>query len=209
MEELKGLIKKGTFTPIRTEDINGTHRILGSWFVDEIKKSGDHFQRKIRHVAHNYSDEGACQIATKAPTGQRFSQRVALSIAVSMKDKESYTSDVTQVYIQSRIQIERPIYIRSPHELGLEEGKVLHVVLPLYGIPQQRLHWYLTYIEHHLEALGMHRSQTDPCVLIRTSDIGLDGLIHLQFDDTLGLGTQDFFNEEKVTSKEFRSKPRT
>lgn len=208
-QELNGLIKDGTFAPVKTKDIDGNPRIFGSRFVDEIKRVGDHMRRKSRLVAQNYSDEGASTIATKAPTVQRFSQRVALSIAASMKDLTMYTRDVTQAYVQSKTHLERPVYIHPPHELGMEKGTVLNVLKPLYGITESGLHWYLTYVQHHIDRLGMRQSAVDPCVLIRNSEQGLEGLILLKVDDTLGLGTTKFLEEEQEASKHFRSKPRT
>ena len=96
-----------------------------------------------------------------------------------MPKMNKYTRDITQAYIQSRSQLEREVYIRAPTELGLEPCYVLHVVKPLYGIPESGLHWYLTYLAHHLGTLHMFRSKCDPCVLIRRSNNTLDGLILL------------------------------
>ena len=56
----------------------------------------------------------------------------------------------------------------------------------------------------------MSRARSDPCVLIRRSKGGeLDGLILLQVDDSLGLGSDAFMREEEQASKAFRCKPRT
>ena len=131
-DELSGLLRDGTFKPIRLTDIPTTARIFGSRFVDELKKVGDRLRKKSRLVAQNYADDGAASIATKAPTVQRFSQRVALSLAASMPPLEAYTRDITQAYIQSHTQLERDVHIRAPNELGLPPDYALKVVKPLY-----------------------------------------------------------------------------
>ena len=208
--ELEGLTKDGTFEPIHESKVPTTVRIFGSRFVDELKKVGCMLKKKSRLVAQNYTDDEATAIPTKAPTVQRISQRVALCIAASMSSMNMYTRDITQAYIQSHTQLERDVYIRAPKEMELPPGYIIKVVKPLYGIPESGLHWYLTYLTHHLDTLRMTRTRSDPCILIRrTKDGALDGLILLQVDDSLGLGSDTFMQEEEQASKAFRCKPRT
>ena len=209
LSELEGLVKDGTFVPIHERDIVGSPRIFGSRFVDELKKVGDGLKKKSRLVAQNYADEHAGYIPTKAPTVQRFSQRIALCIAASLPKMDLYTRDITQAYIQSHTELEREVYIKAPPELGLAPGYVLKVVKPLYGIPESGLHWYLTYLTHHLENLGMTRTKADPCVLVKRKGNTIDGVIMLQVDDSLGFGTPAFLDLEESASKLFRCKPRT
>lgn len=80
--------------------------------------------------------------------------------------------------------------------MALPEGYVLKVVKPLYGIPESGLHWYLTYLNHHLRTLGMKRSRVDLCVLYRRTGSKLEGVIVRQVDDSLGIGTTTFLDEE-------------
>ena len=191
------MINDGTFIPVKASTLEPNTRIFGSRFVDELKKVGDDLRKKSRLIAQNYADEGAATIPTKAPTVQRFSQRIALSIAASISHMNTYTRDITQAYIQSQTQLERDVYIKAPDELGLDEDYVLKVVKPLYGIPESGLHWYLTYLSHHLDTLKMVRAQCDPCVLLRRNQDDLERLILLQVDDSLGVGTPDFLEEEE------------
>ena len=100
-DELDGLLKDGTFKPVHESTIKGSKRIFGSRFIDELKRAGDILKKKSRLVAQNYADEDATYIATKAPTVQRFSQRVALSLAASFPKMKTYTRDITQAYIQA------------------------------------------------------------------------------------------------------------
>lgn len=207
--ELNGLLGDGTFKPIHISKLKGNPRIFGCRFVDELKKVGSELKKKSRLVAQNYSDHDATEIGTKAPTIQRFSQRVALSIAASSPLMLPYTRDITQAYIQSHTDLEREVYIKAPPELNLPPDFVLQVVKPLYGIPESGLHWYLTYLSHHLDTLHMKRTRADPCMMIRRTDSNLDGFILLQVDDSLGFGSTQFLDEEQTASARFRCKPRT
>ena len=207
-DELVGLLEGGTFKPVKESTVPPSSRIFGSRFVDELKKVGNGLRKKSRLVAQNYADDDATSISTKAPTIQRFSQRVALSVAASIPSLKGYVRDVTQAYIQSHTHLERDVFIKAPSELDLPPGHVLRVVKPLYGIPESGLHWYLTYLAHHLDTLGMTRSRVDPCLLIKQGNNGLDGFILLQVDDSLGFGTEQFLDEEERASLTFKCKAR-
>lgn len=90
----------------------------------------------------------------------------------------------------------------------LDEGMILRMVKSLYGITKRGLHCYLTYLEHHLEALGMTRAKADPRVLMRHVDGKLDGLALLQVDDTLELCSVELLLKELNDSLELRSQTR-
>lgn len=97
--ELEGLLKDGTFSPVAEIEVEVGTRIFGCRFIDELMKEGDRLKKKSRLVAHNYADDGATSIATKAPAVQLFSQRVALCIAVCLPSMKVYTRYITQAYI--------------------------------------------------------------------------------------------------------------
>lgn len=86
---------------------------------------------------------------------------------------EAFSSDVTQVYIQSTKPLRRRVYIEAPPEMGLKAGDVLRAVPSLFGITESGLHWYLTYPENHTKKLGMMRATTDPCFLVRREEVTL------------------------------------
>lgn len=141
--------------------------VFGSLYVDELEKVGEILRRKSRLVLQNYANEGAWKIPTKAPTVQQFSQRLALILAASIPSMTSYTLDVTQAFEKSKTPLKREVYIFTPKKSGVPMGVVLRVVTPLYVISRRGLHWYSTYISHHLEHLGMQRTRTDPCVIVK------------------------------------------
>lgn len=208
-DELNGLVQNGTFRPIKRSDVPNGSRIFNARFVDEIKRAGEGLRKKSRLVSQSYSDEEATTIPTKAPTVQRLSQRTALSIAASDDSLEATLRDIIQAYIQALSNLMRRVFIHAPKEMELGDDYVLEVIKPLYGIPESGLHWYLTYLDHHTGTLGMNRSNIDPCVLCRRTESGLDGIVLLQVDDSLGFGTPQFLADEEKGSSKFNSKPRT
>ena len=208
-QELKGLLDNETFIAVSRNEVPDGVRIFGSRFIDELKRSGSGTRKKSRLVAQNYQDVDAGKISTKAPTVNRFSQRLLLALAPSIPKTRVFSRDITQAYVQSNTKLERQVYIKAPKEMGLPDGWVLKIMKPLYGIPESGLHWYLTYLDHHLNELNMKRTRTDPCVLVKHRDGTLDGFIVLQVDDSLGFGTPMFLAEEEKASSRFKCKPRT
>lgn len=120
-----------------------------------------------------------------------------------------FLRDITQAYVQSDSTLERDVYLKPPPEMNLPPGSVLKVMKPLYGIPESGLHWYLTYLHYHLERIGMTRSTVYPCVPYKYEDEGLVGIIVLQFDDSFGVGREDFLAMEAEAANDFKTKPRT
>lgn len=208
LAKLEGLVKNRTLKPIKLSKVPKKARIFNTRFVDEIKRAEKGLKKKSRFVSQSWRDEDATEIATKAPTVQRYSQRTTLSIAACYPDFDPFLRDIIQDYIQSLTRLERRFFIRAPKELGLPDDMVLEGVRPLYRIPQSGLHWYLTYLSHHLETLGMIKSKVDPCVLIRRERKNLKGLVLLQVDDSLGFGDNQFLDQEDEASTRFNSKPR-
>jgi hypothetical protein len=56
----------------------------------------------------------------------------------------------------------------------------------------------------------MLTSTYDPCLLVTNSDIDVFGIVGMQTDDTLMLGTAAFLSleEKKIQKAQFRSKPK-
>lgn len=68
-----------------------------------------------------------------------------------MKTTNKNTRDVTEAYIRTTTRLEMEVFIRPPKELNLPQRQVLKVLKPLYEIPESGIHWYLTYLKHHLK----------------------------------------------------------
>lgn len=176
-------------------DIPEHMRIFASRFIGQLDRAGHGLRRKSQLVAQKCADQDSTAIATKAPKVHRFSQRILLSLAASLDGMEMFTRDVTQVSIQSDTPLESHVYIAAPAEMKLPPDTVLKVVHPLYGISESGLHWYQTYSNHHIDHMNMFRTTIDPCVLVQHSGKKLTGLVILQVDDWMGIGTPNFLSE--------------
>lgn len=144
--ELKGLVNNGTLLLVPVANVLAVIRIFGILFVDKLKKDYYVALFKSRLVARNYGDKDVAIGATKAPTVQRFSQRLMFAISTSYPNTAPFLPDISQAYPQSETFIRWDVYIRPTTEMKDNAGSVLNVMKPLYGIPESVLHWYLTYI---------------------------------------------------------------
>lgn len=120
----------------------------------------------------------------------------------------THDQDVTKVYVQAETEIERAVFISAPEYLGLPPDNVLQVVKPLYSIPASGFHWYLTYLQHHIELLWITKVAVDPFLLIKRSKESLDGIVVIQVYYSLFFGDQDFLGSEEDGAKKFKSNPR-
>jgi hypothetical protein len=86
---------------------------------------------------------------------------------------------------------------------------IMIVRKPLYGIPEARTHWWATYYKHHKEKLSMVTSSYDPCLLI-TTEKETFGVVGMQTDDTLFLGSEEFatLEENELQKANFSAKLR-
>lgn len=209
--ELDDLKKREVFKVVDRNIVPPGMRIYGTKWVDSIKTVAGKKIYKSRLVAQNFRDYAATSISTSSPTVSRCGQRIAIATAALHTDHTSYVRDISQAYVQSTTTLERPIYLRPPAEMGLQDPMILLAIKPLYGIPESGLHWFTTYHSHHTNMLHMQETRADKCVLVRRTGTQLQGLSALQVDDSYGFGDSKFLEEEETHSKKFqavRSKPR-
>ncbi|XP_044723962.1 polyprotein [Hirsutella rhossiliensis] len=100
--------------------------------------------------------------------------------------------DITQAYPQAQTELFRTILTHLPAELEgrYPEGTIIRVIKPLYGIAEAGVHWFRTYHGHHVDNLDMSTSTYDLCFLITNKGPDNFGIVGMQTDDTLMLGTQ-------------------
>ncbi len=170
-------------------------RIYGTKWVDALKTGNEGTIEKSSIAAQNYRDARAATIATKSPKVSRLGLRVAAALYASLPSHKCYLRDISQAYSQAETKLDRPVYLRPVPEMNVPNGKVLKVLNPLYGIPESRLHWYVTYANHHKDVLGMTATKFDPCILFGREGKHLIGVTALQVDDTFGFGTDQFLEK--------------
>lgn len=179
-EELYDLLRNGRFEPVQKDAIPASALVFGSRFIAQLEKSEDGTRCKTRLVAHNYAEDWARFIATKAPTVQRLHTRLLFSLAASIRYTSTFSRDISQANIQSPSDLVHDVYIITPAELHLHPGTILKIIGPLYGVPGSDLHWYMTYLDFHESIIQMFRTPADPCVLVRRLTEQLEANIILQ-----------------------------
>ncbi|EED15826.1 conserved hypothetical protein [Talaromyces stipitatus ATCC 10500] len=216
MAEIDGLIANGTFKIIHREDLDlRAVRIFNSRLVNEIKGKNEEPYEKSRLVIQGYNDAGKTGILTQAPTIQRASQRLIVSLIATLILMGMVVDlrDITQAYTQSKSKLQRLIVANLPAEMRdkYPPDSLLLVEGALYGIPEAGVHWFDIYQSHHKDRLGMETSTYDPCLLMTTEGKENFGLIGMQTDDTLLVSTESFAREEQAALQEagFKAKPKT
>lgn len=211
-KEFNELVERGVFTPVFKSEADG-HRIFGSHFVDHVKHecTPDAYE-KSRLVVQGFNDKSG--VLTHAPSVQRASQRVQMSLCASDLDIEIFVRDVSQAYVQSSTKISRPIFVKSPSILGSPPDILFRVNCPLYGIPEARNHWFFTYHNYHMRTMNMSPSILDPCFLYTKEGMSIKfrsktatrGTVCLQTDDTAYAGNEAFQKLEENARRCFDSK---
>ncbi len=125
-----------------------------------------------------------------SPTVSRGSVRLMLGISMDRK-LPIFVRVISHAYVSTDTNLLRQIYLIPPKGIGLDPDILWYVQKPLYGLPESGVHWFKTYISHHHHhKLGMTSIEVDPCLLYRKDkDRNLDGMICLQFDDSMRAGS--------------------
>ena len=102
-KEVAGLLEKGVFKIITTNDIPSNAQIFNSRFVDKIKNLGtDKAYEKSLLVIQAYNDQEKDLILTQSSTIQRVSQRLIVCLTAIFKDNNNiklYLQDVMQASV--------------------------------------------------------------------------------------------------------------
>jgi hypothetical protein len=214
--EMESLMANGTFEVLKFDSSIHTGRIFNLRLVREIKGKTTQPYEKSRLVLAGHSDAEKEAILTQAPTIQRMSQRLILAIGATLIARHGMTCelrDITQAYVQAKDKIERTLLARPPKELCdfFPPETILRIVRPLYGAAESGLYWFKTYHAHHRDALRMHTSTYDPCLLVTDEGTSTFGITGMQTDDTLSFVTPSFSarEEDELQKATFRAKDKT
>ncbi|KAM4061493.1 DUF1421 multi-domain protein [Hirsutella rhossiliensis] len=188
--EIDDLLVRGVFSFERyNEAKHGNHHIFRSRMVREVKGKETKPYEKSRLVVQGHNDFEKTTLLTQSPTIQRVT------------------------YPQAQTELFRTILTHLPAELEgrYPEGTIIRVIKPLYGIAEAGVHWFRTYHGHHVDNLDMSTSTYDLCFLITNKGPDNFGIVGMQTDDTLMLGTQRFsaLEEAELVKAQFRAKPKT
>uniref|UniRef100_A0AAV1U6Z2 Reverse transcriptase Ty1/copia-type domain-containing protein n=1 Tax=Peronospora matthiolae TaxID=2874970 RepID=A0AAV1U6Z2_9STRA len=90
--------------------------------------------------------------------------------------------DVPNAYMKGLLH--ELIYMKSPRELGVEAGKVLKLLKPLYGLKQSVRCWNGT-MNENIITLGFINSRLDPCIYYKRGKKERVMFLGLYVDDVL------------------------
>ncbi|KAF1937171.1 hypothetical protein EJ02DRAFT_63582, partial [Clathrospora elynae] len=235
-KEIDDLVGRGVFSfELFDPTVHSGFRIFKSRMVREVKGKTMVPYKKSRLVVQGYNDKGKHEILTQSPTIQRSSQRLILALAPGLLKDDGINCDrinrdrinrdginrnrmfvelrnITQAYPQAQTELFRTILAHLPKELTTKypEGTIIRVIKPLYGIAEAGVHWFTTYQGHHCKELDMATSTYDPCLLITNGGPEAFGIVGLQTDNTLAIGTSAFSSAEEAALQkaDFRAKPK-
>ena len=193
------LIEKKIFISVNKKKMSENMRIFNSRFVDEIKNvdTKSTFE-KSRLMMQTYNDSIKHFVLTQSFTIQRVSQRLILCLAAIIFSTKLYFKDVTQIYVQFNIKLNRDFYIKTPYELismlRVENGNIIKIMKSLYEVFEIGNHWFAIYHKHHFNVLTMKESTYDFCLLYSHQSFGI---VRMQTDDILLLAIDDFVSKEE------------
>ncbi|KAM4055473.1 DUF1421 multi-domain protein [Hirsutella rhossiliensis] len=143
---------------------------------------------KSRLVIQGHNDFEKTTLLTQSPTIQR--------VSIPAIPDQAFRTILT--YLPTELQGKYP------------NRTIIRVIKPLYGIAEAGVHWFRTYQQHHLEKLDMSTSTYDSCLLISNTGPDTLGIVGMQTDDTLILGTNNFSTreEEELQRQNFVPSPR-
>ena len=139
-EEINELLKKSCFKIVFIQSISEEVRIFNLRFVDEIKheKMTAAFE-KSRLIIQIYNDHDKTIVLTQTFIIQQINQRLILALIVSI-DHNLYLRDISQIYVQSSISLNKQFYIRSSIELEITKNSILKIIKSLYEVLKTKTH---------------------------------------------------------------------
>jgi hypothetical protein len=153
----------------------------GKWVFDEkMTPEGEWLNRARWVVCGNYERDSWSIQDVYAAVATSTTVKIFLAItAVQGHFLRQY--DFKTAFLNAHIPKGTSIYVRQPHGLPQEEGKVCLLRMALYGLRKAPLYWFLTLVPV-MKALGFDAFQDDLC-LFHNKKTG--ALVVLYVDDLL------------------------
>ena len=189
-KEINGLKKHKTWKVVKRSSNPKDSNIIGGRFVCEIKNANTvNAMPKARYVAQGYNDDMKDFIVHDAPSLRQATVKLIVSFAAN-KGFNIGCMDFRQAYLQSEETMSRRIFIqpkkRDLEIIGINEGEVLELSKPLYGICDSGDYWSTTFFKFVKKELGMSPLTTDIAAFTENDDEDRVSLIiGLYVDDTI------------------------
>ncbi len=143
-KEINDLLKRRVFELIIIENVSWDVRIFNFRFVDKIKHSStSNAYEKFKLMIQTYNDQNKTLILIQSFIIQRISQQIILALTTCIFDCHLYLRNIIQIYVQSKIFLNREFFIRSLFELDLSERSILKIIKFLYNVSETETHWFI------------------------------------------------------------------
>ena len=205
-EEVRDLLRRGTFKVVLKEELPDGANALTARFVLAIKSNADgKIKYKARYVIGGHRDKLKHYMVHGAQTLQASSARLLLSLAAAF-DFEVWTSDVKLAYLQSTKPLERRVFIKNPApEFEIHPSECFELLRPLYGLCDAGDLWHQSLNQHLTEELHLQPTKADPSLYFSFRGNKLVGINGSYVDDLLRSGDSEFKNWCKRTHEKFET----
>jgi hypothetical protein len=145
-KEIAELLEKGVFISINKKNVPADVRIFSFRFVNEIKHSEiEKAFEKSRLMIQAFNDQNKILVLTQSSIIQRISQRLIICLAVTFaQSMKLFLRNITQIYVQSRFNLNRNFYVQSSPELiklmRIFNDCILKMIKPLYDVSKADNH---------------------------------------------------------------------
>ncbi len=145
-QKIAELLEKEIFLSINRAEMLSNIRIFSFRFVDEIKHSKtDKAFEKFRLMIQAFKDQNKIFVLPQSFIIQRVSQRLIICLAVTLSQSMNlYLRNITQIYVQSRFNLNRDFYVQSSSELiklmRIFNDCILKMIKSLYEVPETDNH---------------------------------------------------------------------
>ena len=169
--EADGLKHRRAWKKVHKRDVPAGANILGARFVNAIKQPNTPAEKaKSRFVAQGFGDKEKPFIVHNLSTLRQSSTKLIVSTSAVLGWR-LFSHDVNQAYLQSRDAMTRDLYVRvRPKDakyFKLQDGELLKLLKPLYGVADSGDYWDATFATHVKEDLGMSPMTGDPTLFIK------------------------------------------
>lgn len=207
-EELRGLIKRGTFTLVSLPP--GAKAIGSTWtFKKKRNAAGEVVRYKARLCVQGFTQVWGVDYGdTHSPVVSWEIIRVVFALT-ALLDYELHLMDVEQAFLQSDLQERVLVRQAEGHvQTGSNDGAMVYLLhKSLYGLKQASRNWYKR-INGYLIEYGLKPSDADPCLYTMVKDDGTVLLVLLYVDDLaiVGSGLEVVTKFKTAIAKEFEMK---
>ncbi|CAE7233206.1 unnamed protein product [Symbiodinium natans] len=125
----------------------------------------DHkWKAKSRWCVGGHTDPDTGSLTTYSPTPQGEGMMAFMQTSLNLGHRFSFT-DVRNAFCQSDklVRPRGPIYASPCEGLGLPEGALIAIDVPVYGLDDAPAAWRTTVVRHLIDEMGYVRNLVEPC----------------------------------------------